>query len=79
MDDSKYQLVENKLSAKDFLRLKVATGFHDRPIEQVEKALQNNLFDVTVTYANEVIGMGRLVGDGVMYWYLQEITEDKIC
>ena len=21
----------------------------------------------------EVIGMGRLVGDGVMYWYLQEI------
>lgn len=21
----------------------------------------------------EVVGMGRLVGDGVMYWYLQEI------
>ena len=22
---------------------------------------------------NEVVGMGRIVGDGVMYWYLQEI------
>lgn len=23
---------------------------------------------------DEVVGMGRLVGDGVMYWYLQEIV-----
>ncbi len=35
MNESKYQLLENKLNAKDFIRLKVATGFKDRPIEQV--------------------------------------------
>ena len=44
MNEFEYQLVENKLNAKDFIRLKVATGFMDRPIEQVEKALKNNLF-----------------------------------
>ena len=73
MNEVEYYLVENELNAKDFIRLKVATGFRDRPIDQVEKALKNNLFDVTVVHNDEVIGMGRLVGDGVMYWYLQEI------
>lgn len=68
-----YQLIENKLNAKDFIDLKIATGFRDRPLEQVEKALSNNLFDVIAVSNNKVIGMGRLVGDGVMYWYLQEI------
>lgn len=73
MNKFEYQLVDNELTAKDFIRLKVATGFMDRPIEQVEKALNNDLFDVTAVYNGEVIGMGRLVGDGYMYWYLQEI------
>jgi len=68
-----FRLVENSLSAIDFLRLKVATGFRNRPIDQVEQALENDLFDVVAIINNEVVGMGRLVGDGVMYWYLQEI------
>ena len=73
MNNCDYMLYENKLMAEDFIRLKVATGFRDRPIEQVEKALSNDLFDVVAMVNNEVVGMGRLVGDGVMYWYLQEI------
>ena len=73
MRELEYHLIENKLTAKDFIRLKVATGFMDRPLEQVEKALANDLFDVTAIYNGKVIGMGRLVGDGYMYWYLQEI------
>jgi len=73
MKEAEYYLVENKLKAEDFIRLKVAAGFRDRPVEQVERALKNNLFDVTAVYNGKVIGMGRLVGDGVMYWYLQEI------
>ena len=73
MRELEYQLIENKLTAKDFIRLKVATGFMDRPLEQVEKALAKDLFDVTAVYNGKVIGMGRLVGDGYMYWYLQEI------
>ena len=69
-----YNLLENELKAEDFIRLKVSTGFRERPIELVERALKNNLFDVVAVADGEVIGMGRLVGDGVMYWYLQEIV-----
>ena len=68
-----FALVENQLSANDFIRLKIATGFRNRPIDQVERALKNDLLDVVAIVNNEVVGMGRIVGDGVMYWYLQEI------
>ena len=68
-----FSLVEDQLSAEDFIRLKTATGFRNRPIEQVEKALENDLLDVVAIVNDEVVGMGRLVGDSVMYWYLQEI------
>lgn len=73
MEVAEYTLIDNNLKAEDFLRLKVATGFRDRPIALVEKALENSLFDVTAVVGDEVVGMGRLVGDGAMYWYLQEI------
>lgn len=67
------ELRDNVLTAEDFIRLKVATGFMNRPIEQVEQALNNGLFNVVALCDGKVIGMGRLVGDGAMYWYLQEI------
>lgn len=73
MEEFEIELVDNVLSAEDFMRLKLATGFMNRPSEQVEKALKNGLFNVSAIYKGEVIGMGRLVGDGAMYWYLQEI------
>ena len=73
MEKVQFELVDNALTPEDFVRLKVATGFLDRPLEQAEKALQNGLFNVAAICDGQVIGRGRLVGDGAMYWYLQEI------
>lgn len=73
MDKVQFELLDNALTAEDFVRLKVATGFIDRPLEQAQKALDNGLFNVAAICDGEVVGMGRLVGDGAMYWYLQEI------
>lgn len=73
MEEIKIELRDNVLTAEDFIRLKVSTGFMARPLDQVEKALRNGLFNVSVICDGKVVGMGRLVGDGAMYWYLQEI------
>ncbi|MCM1119251.1 MAG: GNAT family N-acetyltransferase [bacterium] len=67
------QLVENILQAEDFVRLRTETGFADIPVEHARKALQNGLVNVSALYHGELVGMGRMVGDGAMYWYLQEI------
>lgn len=42
-------------------------------MEQADKAINNSLFNVVAKINGQIVGMGRLVGDGVMYWYLQEI------
>ncbi len=71
--DVHFELADNVLTAEDFIRLKTAAGFMERPVEQVEKALGNGLLNVSALCDGKVVGMGRLVGDGAMYWYLQEI------
>ena len=73
MEELQYELVENVLRAEDFIQLKAAVGMLDRPLDQVEKALKNGLFHVSAVCNGKTVGMGRLVGDGAMYWYLQDI------
>ena len=67
------RLVDNILQAEDFVRLRIEGGFAEIPVEHARKALQNGLINVSAIYKGELVGMGRLVGDGAMYWYLQEI------
>lgn len=73
MEEIRFELADNQLTAEDFIRLKTATGFMRRSLEQADRAIRNGLFNVTAVCDGEVVGMGRLVGDGAMYWYLQEI------
>ena len=69
----KVKLVDNILQAEGFVRLRIEAGFVEIPVEHARKALQNGLLNVSAIYNGELVGMGRLVGDGAMYWYLQEI------
>ena len=69
----KVKLVDNILQAEDFVRLRIEAGLVEIPVEHARKALQNGLLNVSAIYNGELVGMGRLVGDGAMYWYLQEI------
>ena len=76
MDESiceEIRLVDNILHAEDFVRLRIQAGFVEIPVDHARKALQNGLINVSAIYNGELVGMGRLVGDGAMYWYLQEI------
>lgn len=66
-------LQNDVLQPQDFVRLRVLTGFVDIPIEHAKRALDGGLINVSAKYGDRLIGMGRMVGDGAMYWYLQEI------
>ena len=70
---SQIRLVDNILQAKDFIRLRIEVGLVEVPVDHARKALQNGIINVSAIYNGELIGMGRLIGDGAMYWYLQEI------
>lgn len=66
-------LIDNELKAEDFVMLREKVGVVQIPMEQAEKAINNSLLVVSAICEGRTIGMGRIVGDGAMYWYLQEI------
>lgn len=68
------QLVDNGLKPEDFINLRSKVWPVDTPLEQAYKALENGIFSVVVVCNGKVVGMGRLVGDGVMYWYIQDVV-----
>ena len=68
------ELKENTLTPEEFIRLRVDAGAMEVPYAQAEKALENGLFTVSAYHEEKLIGMGRLVGDGSMYWYIQDVA-----
>lgn len=65
---------ENALTAKDFAYIRKSIGWAEKLEIQIEKALKNGLYSISVYDGKNVIGMGRLVGDGAMYWYVQDVV-----
>jgi GNAT superfamily N-acetyltransferase len=61
------------LNTGDYQKLRATTGwdmFHDKV---VERSLSVDLFSVSVYEGSNIIGCGRVIGDGIMYFYIQDI------
>lgn len=74
MNEFQYELVDNVLQAEDFLRLRKEVNFSVKTLEQADLAIRNGIFNVVAISDGNVVGMGRLIGDGAMYWYLQDVA-----
>ena len=68
-----YVLVERNPTLEEYQRLRGAVGWGDVETKAIEVGLQNSLFSVCVILENEVIGCGRVTGDGGIYFYIQDI------
>jgi len=66
---------ENMLTASQFIMLRESVGWKGAEL-QIVKALQSGLYNVIAKDGEKVVGMGRLVGDGIMYWYVQDVIVD---
>ena len=70
----RYELADNILTAKDFLKLRESAGWSGATTEeQLEEGINNSLFTVAAIYDNQVIGMGRVVGDRFYICYIQDL------
>ena len=74
MISNDYVISFEKPSAKAFACLREKTGWKGADIETVELSLVNSLFFVGIYTKSELIGMGRVVGDGAMYFYIQDVV-----
>ncbi len=62
-----------KLTVSEYQTLRQTTGWDMLDDKVVKMALENDLFSLIVVDGNTPIGMGRVIGDGGIYFYIQDI------
>ena len=61
-------------SVVDHRRLREETGLSPKTLEAAERGLPNTLFAVQILAGEEVIGMGRVIGDGGCFYQVVDIA-----
>ena len=65
---------EHKLTVDEFLSIESRIdGMDETTREQAEKALANQICSIAAFDGNEIVGIGRLIGDAAIWWILSEI------
>lgn len=66
--------IENRLmTPQEYLELRESVGWERIPLPVVEKGLQNTVFSALAFCNERLAGMGRVVGDGFIYFYIQDM------
>lgn len=64
---------DNVLTANDVLAFQEKMNWSIDPVEMWEKSLNHTLYNVVAVENDEIIGMGRLLGDASIYWYVNDV------
>ncbi|MBQ6393511.1 MAG: GNAT family N-acetyltransferase [Eubacterium sp.] len=67
------QYVEDQLDIDTYLELRKAVEFRPLTRDQARKALNNSLYILTAFQNGRAVGMGRVVGDGAVICYVQDL------
>jgi len=69
-----FKLVERRPSVNEYCRLIASVGWKPRDVEAINSALQGTLFSVCVEVGGDTVGMGRVIGDGGLHYYLTDVV-----
>lgn len=67
-----YQIIDKIPSVAAYQSLRTAVGWHNHSVTSAEKSLQNSIYSACAIDRDNLIGFGRIVGDGYLYFYLQD-------
>ena len=76
MNADKYSIELESPSIEEFLNLRNKIGWGELDFNMAKTSLENSLFHVIIRVQSQLIGMGRVVGDGAMYFYIQDVIVD---
>lgn len=57
----------------EYDKIRNTTGWDKLDLVTIEKGLEKSLFSVCLYDIDKLIGIGRIVGDGSIYFYIQDI------
>lgn len=67
------QLVEDQLDIDTYLELRAAVNFRELSRDQARRGLDNSLYTLVAYKDGKAVGMGRIVGDGAIICYVQDL------
>ncbi len=65
-----------KPEIEQYIELRKRVGFFDLTYEQAKRSLDNAIITETVYDGERLVGMGRLIGDGAVICYVQDMMVD---
>jgi GNAT superfamily N-acetyltransferase len=68
-----FELVERHPTVEEYQRLRRAVGWGEMTDDGVAAGLPRALFAVVLELDGEAVGCARVVGDGGLYFYLQDV------
>lgn len=68
------ELEENQLDIDTYMYLRRKVGWKRLSDRQAQMALNNCLYNVTAYKDGRAVGMGRIVGDGAVVCYVQDLV-----
>ncbi|WP_430482032.1 GNAT family N-acetyltransferase [Rossellomorea marisflavi] len=70
-----YKLEQRTPTLQEYTHLCDSVGWTDfMNYDVAETSLKNSLFSVVIMDLEQAIGMGRIIGDGAIYFYIQDIV-----
>jgi GNAT superfamily N-acetyltransferase len=67
------ELVEQSPTVKEYQVLRRSTGWAMQPDQAVRQGLDKTLYSVCALASGRVVGCARVVGDGALYFYVQDL------
>jgi ribosomal protein S18 acetylase RimI-like enzyme len=73
---SEFQIRPGAPAVKDYIRLREITGLSPFSESAAQAGLAGTYFGVSVLYQDNVVGMGRIVGDGGLFFQIVDVAVD---
>jgi predicted GNAT family N-acyltransferase len=69
---------EERPTVDEYNKMRESAGWGDcKNLKAVENGLASSLFHICVRKGNKLVGMGRVIGDGSMAFYIQDVIVSK--
>ena len=68
-----FDIVERAPTKDEYNRFRGLVGWHSIPSERALKGLNESLYVICIEKQGELVAFGRVVGDGYVYFYIQDV------
>ncbi|WP_433946799.1 GNAT family N-acetyltransferase [Paenibacillus sp. SN-8-1] len=71
---NKYEIIERLPTVEEHQLLWESVGWGEVNTRMTEASIAGSVYGVVAVHQGITVGMGRIVGDGAMYFYIQDVA-----